>query len=35
MKAEYILKNSVMAFEFFSFFYVITRRTFRTKDFTL
>lgn len=34
MKAEYILKNSVMAFEFFSFFYVITRRTFRTKDFT-
>lgn len=23
-----------MAFEFFSFFYVITRRTFRTKDFT-
>jgi len=34
MKAEIILKNIVMTLECFTFFYVVMRRTFRTKDIT-
>ena len=33
MKAEIILHNIVMAFEYFTFFYVIIRSDFRIKDF--
>ena len=34
MKAEIILNNIVMTLEYFTFFYVVMRRTFRTKDIT-